>query len=63
MQSPRVFELNVAPQSAVEKYAQCEKGRKSLTVSPQGPVWFHDPDLITQAVLSGLVIGTATEDS
>jgi DNA-binding transcriptional LysR family regulator len=36
-----------------------EKGRKTLTVSPQGPVSFDDPDLVIQAVLDGLGIGTA----
>lgn len=38
-----------------------EKGRKVLTVSPQGPVSFDDPDLVIQAVLDGLGIGTAME--
>jgi DNA-binding transcriptional LysR family regulator len=28
-----------------------EKGRKALTVSPQGPASFDDPDLVIQAVL------------
>jgi len=40
-----------------------EKGRKSLTVSPQGPVSFDDPELVIQAVLDGIGIGTAMEDS
>jgi DNA-binding transcriptional LysR family regulator len=40
-----------------------EKGRKSLTVSPQGPASFDDPDLVIQAVLDGVGIGTAMEDS
>ena len=40
-----------------------EKGRKSLTVSPQGPVSFDDPELVVQAVLGGMGIGTAMEDS
>lgn len=40
-----------------------EKGRKALTVSPQGPASFDDPDLVIQAVLSGVGIGTAMEDS
>jgi len=40
-----------------------EKGRTSLTVSPQGPVSFDDPELVTQAVLDGVGIGTAMEDS
>jgi len=40
-----------------------EKGRKALTVSPQGPVSFDDPDLVIQAVLEGVGIGTAMEDS
>lgn len=38
-----------------------EKGRKALTVSPQGPVSFDDPDLVIQAVLEGVGIGTAME--
>jgi DNA-binding transcriptional LysR family regulator len=38
-----------------------EKGRKALTVSPQGPVSFDDPDLVIQAVLNGVGIGTAME--
>jgi DNA-binding transcriptional LysR family regulator len=40
-----------------------EKGRKSLTVSPQGPASFDDPDLVIQAVLDGVGIGTAMEES
>jgi DNA-binding transcriptional LysR family regulator len=38
-----------------------EKGRKALTVSPQGPASFDDPDLVIQAVLEGVGIGTAME--
>ncbi len=38
-----------------------EKGRKALTVYPQGPVTFDDPDLVIQAVLDGVGIGTALE--
>ncbi len=38
-----------------------EKGRKALTVSPQGPASFDDPDLVIQAVLDGVGIGTAIE--
>lgn len=38
-----------------------EKGRKALTVSPQGPASFDDPDLVIQAVLEGMGIGTSME--
>ncbi len=38
-----------------------EKGRKALTVNPQGPVSFDDPDLVIQAVLDGVGIGTSME--
>ena len=38
-----------------------EKGRKALSVSPQGPVSFDDPDLVIQAVLDGVGIGTSME--
>jgi DNA-binding transcriptional LysR family regulator len=38
-----------------------EKGRKALTVSPQGPASFDDPDLVIQAVLDGVGIGTSME--
>jgi DNA-binding transcriptional LysR family regulator len=40
-----------------------EKGRKALTVSPQGPASFDDPDLVIQAVLNGVGIGTALEEA
>jgi DNA-binding transcriptional LysR family regulator len=40
-----------------------EKGRKALTVSPQGPASFDDPDLVIQAVMDGVGIGTAMEDT
>jgi DNA-binding transcriptional LysR family regulator len=40
-----------------------EKGRKVLTVSPQGPASFDDPDLVIQAVLNGVGIGTAMEQT
>lgn len=38
-----------------------EKGRKTLTVHPQGPVTFDEPDLVIQAALSGIGIGMAME--
>ena len=40
-----------------------ERGRKALTVSPQGPASFDDPDLVIQTVLQGVGIGTAMEES
>jgi DNA-binding transcriptional LysR family regulator len=40
-----------------------EKARKALTVSPQGPVSFDDPDLVIQAVVDGVGIGSAMETS
>ena len=40
-----------------------EKGRKSLTVSPQGPASFDDPDLVIQAVLDGVGIGSCMEET
>jgi DNA-binding transcriptional LysR family regulator len=40
-----------------------EKGRKALTVSPQGPASFDDPALVIQAVLQGVGIGTAVEET
>jgi DNA-binding transcriptional LysR family regulator len=39
-----------------------EKGRKALTVNPLGPVSFDDPDLVIQAVLEGIGIGSSMED-
>src|ERR1700750_1526126 len=38
-----------------------KKGRKALTVNPQGPVTFDDPDLVVQAVLNNLGIATTVE--
>lgn len=38
-----------------------EKGRKALTVNPQGPVSFDDTELVIQAVLQGVGIGMAME--
>lgn len=40
-----------------------EKGRKALTVSPQGPASFDDPELVIQAVLKGVGIGSAMEET
>src|SRR3984957_14957451 len=40
-----------------------EKGRRAHTVSPKGPESFDDPDFVTQAVLDGVGIGTAMEES
>lgn len=40
-----------------------QKGRKALTVNPQGPVTFDNPELVIQAVLNGLGIGMAIEES
>jgi DNA-binding transcriptional LysR family regulator len=39
-----------------------EKGRKAITVNPQGPASFDDPDLVVRAVLNGVGIGTAIEE-
>jgi DNA-binding transcriptional LysR family regulator len=38
-----------------------EKGRKALTLSPQGPASFDDPDLVVRAVLEGVGIGSSME--
>lgn len=40
-----------------------EKGRKAITVSPVGPASFDDPDLVIQAVLDGVGLGTSMERS
>lgn len=76
--SPAYFQSNPVPRSPQDlKDHSCigfrfsnslyrwefEKGRKALTVSPQGPVSFDDPDLVIQAVLDGVGIGTAMEDT
>jgi DNA-binding transcriptional LysR family regulator len=76
--SPEYFESNPIPRNPQDlKDHACigfrfsnglyrwefEKGRKALTVSPQGPASFDDPDLVIQAVLNGVGIGTAMEDS
>jgi DNA-binding transcriptional LysR family regulator len=39
-----------------------EKGRKTVTVNPQGPVTFDDSELVVQAVLDGIGIGTVLEE-
>src|ERR1700761_6665881 len=74
--SPKYFESHTIPRQPQElKNHSCigfrfshglyrwefEKGRKALTVSPQGPASFDDPDLVIQAVLDGVGIGTAME--
>jgi DNA-binding transcriptional LysR family regulator len=40
-----------------------EKGRKTLTVNPQGPASFDDPELVVQAALNGVGVGTAVEET
>jgi DNA-binding transcriptional LysR family regulator len=40
-----------------------EKGRQSLTVNPQGPLVINDSELVIEAALKGLGIGTALERS
>ncbi len=76
--SPAYFEANPIPRRPQElKDHACigfrfsnslyrwefEKSRKALTVSPQGPISFDDPDLVIQAVLDGVGIGTAMEET
>ncbi|MDE3063361.1 MAG: LysR family transcriptional regulator, partial [Acidobacteriota bacterium] len=39
-----------------------EKGRKQVTVNPRGPVSFDDPDLVIDALLSGIGLGVALEE-
>ena len=74
--SPGYFESNPVPRSPQDlKDHSCigfrfgnglyrwefQKGRKTLKVSPQGPASFDDPDLVVQAVLDGVGIGTTME--
>ena len=40
-----------------------EKGRKAITVNPQGPATFDDPDLVIQAVSNGMGLGTSIEET
>lgn len=40
---------------------ELEKGRKTLTFNPQGPVSFDDSELVIQAVLQGIGIGMSME--
>lgn len=40
-----------------------EKGRQSLTVNPQGPLVIDDSELVVEAALMGMGIGTALENS
>lgn len=40
-----------------------EKGRKTITVNPRGPLTFDDPDLVIQAVRNGVGIGTSVEET
>jgi DNA-binding transcriptional LysR family regulator len=76
--SPTYFQSNTIPRHPQDlKHHSCigfrfsntlyrwefEKGRKALTVSPQGPASFDDPDLVIQAVMDGVGIGTAMEDT
>lgn len=76
--SPAYFEMNPIPRRPQDlKDHACigfrfssslyrwefEKGRKALTVNPQGPASFDDPDLVIQAVLDGVGIGTAMEET
>ena len=76
--SPAYFESNTIPRHPQDlKDHSCigfrfsnglyrwefEKGRKALTVNPQGPASFDDPDLVVQAVLDGVGIGTAMEET
>ena len=39
------------------------RGWCALTVSPQGPASFDDPDLVIQAALDGVGLGTAMEET
>lgn len=76
--SPKYFESNSIPRHPQDlKDHPCigfrfsnglyrwefEKGRKAITVSPQGPASFDDPDLVVQAVLDGVGIGSSMEES
>lgn len=76
--SPKYFESNTVPRHPrdLQNHScigfrfsnglyrwEFEKGRKALTVSPQGPASFDDPDLVIQAVLNGVGIGTAMEET
>ncbi len=40
-----------------------QKGRKVFTVGPQGPVTFDAPEMVIAAVLNGIGVGTAVEET
>lgn len=40
-----------------------ERGRRALTVNPEGPLVFDDSELVIQAALKGVGIGTALQNS
>ena len=40
-----------------------EKGRRQVTVNPQGPVSFDDSELVIDAALSGIGLGVALEEA
>src|SRR5579862_817730 len=76
--SPRYFESHQMPRTPSDlKNHSCiafrfrsgiyrwefEKGRETITVHPQGPAIFDDPDSVIQAVLNGAGIGMAMEES
>jgi DNA-binding transcriptional LysR family regulator len=76
--SPQYFEANTLPRHPQDlKDHSCvgfrfsnglyrwefEKGRKTIKVSPQGPVSFDESDLVAQAVLDGVGIGAVLEES
>jgi DNA-binding transcriptional LysR family regulator len=75
--SPAYFQSHEIPQTPADlKNQSCiafrfrsgiyrwefQKGRKTMTVHPQGPVIFDDPDSVIQAALNGVGIGMAMED-
>ncbi len=74
--APRYFKERRVPQTPYElKEHSCigfrfgggvyrwefEKGRKKVTVYPQGPASFDDPDLVVKAVLNGIGLGMGLE--
>lgn len=76
--SPAYFETHPVPSSPLDlkdhpcvafRFAngvyrwEFQKGRRQITVSPEGPVSFNDPDLVLDAILAGVGIGISIEAS
>ncbi len=59
----RSFLHRISASALISIAGEFQRGRKTLSVSPQGPLIYDECDLVILALLDGVVLGTSMEKS